>query len=310
MRVNFKHLDFFIFLKNSNSKSPILESSNSFKIEPFHNLGCKFLDKFLTDLNCNKISVFNIVQIRNYLRNYCSFLSIKSNFFIPIFSKKKIIGMLIFTYHEQQKLRTQDLNLLNTIGALFSLALNNISIYKKALDLAAHDPLTGLINRREMERVIRREVDYSCRFSTPFSILLIDIDNFKRYNDSNGHVLGDIALKKISICFKKTVHNMGKVARFGGEEFCIILPQADLLFAYKMANKLNNAVCSLNLKSANNWPLGKLSVSIGIASFPGISAKNLIDAADIALYIAKNQGRNRTIIFSEKILDDFYKKID
>ncbi len=308
LKSKFKQYNFLIFLKNYlNSNSFITKASELFDRSLINDANCKFLIKILHNFNRDQISILNIYKIQHNLNYQCSLLFAKSITTIPFFYKKKIIGILIFANsNENQKFTIQEIDSFNALGAIFSLAISNIKICKKNLDLAIKDPLTGLINRREMERIIKNEIVRSFKFSTPLFVLLIDIDHFKFYNDNNGHLLGDIALKRISNSLKKSVRNIDSVARFGGEEFCIILPNSNRALALKIANKLNKSICSLSLRGSSNQPLGKLSISIGISGFPETPAKNLIDAADIALYMAKQTGRNCSIVFSERTLNNFY----
>ncbi|MBL4819117.1 MAG: GGDEF domain-containing protein, partial [Deltaproteobacteria bacterium] len=144
---------------------------------------------------------------------------------------------------------------------------------------------------------LERELRRAERFSKPLSIMLVDVDHFKPYNDRMGHLMGDEALKQIAKCLQTSVRKIDGVSRFGGEEFCLVLPETSPEAAKEVAKKLNEAIKKLDIKGAKEQPLGYLSVSIGISWFPKTEAKDLFDQADRALYAAKNQGRDRTVLY-------------
>jgi diguanylate cyclase (GGDEF)-like protein len=201
-------------------------------------------------------------------------------------------------------------NLLNALGALVATSVVNADLYEATLELATSDPLTGLLNRRAMERLLDNEVARSQRFSTPLSVLLIDVDNFKAFNDRLGHLLGDEVLKTIANLLKRSVRRVDSVARFGGEEFCVILPQSGEQAAIDVAEKLLDMVRRLDLEGASNQPLGHMSISIGVSMYSEQSShredgKNIVHElmrmADAALYEAKKLGRDRVVSYSKLV---------
>lgn len=215
---------------------------------------------------------------------------------VPMLYQGKVIGVMSFFHEKINAFDEQDVTMLDTLGALVSIALKNAELYEETVELATTDPLTGVMNRRAMERLIQNEIVRAQRFSTPLSVLLVDVDNFKIYNDRLGHIVGDIALKEIAKCLSQLVRKVDGVARFGGEEFCVVLPQTGPESALEVAEKLTLAVRNLNIKGADGQPLGHLSVSTGIAWFPKTAEKDLLEAADQALYAAKHQGRDRFVM--------------
>ena len=217
---------------------------------------------------------------------------------VPMLFQGKVIGVMSFFHQKTNAFDEQDVTMLDTLGALVSIALKNAELYEETVELATTDPLTGVMNRRAMERLIQNEILRAQRFSTPLSILLVDVDYFKIYNDRMGHLLGDVALKEIALCLQQSVRKVDGVARFGGEEFCVILPQTGPEAALEVAEKLTQAVRRLKIKGFEEQPLGHLSVSTGIAWFPKTPEKDLMGAADEALYAAKHQGRDRFVMAS------------
>jgi diguanylate cyclase (GGDEF)-like protein len=167
------------------------------------------------------------------------------------------------------------------------------------------DPLTGLPNRRYLEERLTEELNRSKRYDYPMSFLMIDIDDFKNYNDQNGHQAGDLALKMTAHSLKATLRSADVPARYGGEEFCILLPQTPLNEAEVIAERVRQRVASTIYPHGKRQPLGKVSISIGISTFAkGIdTAERVIAAADRALYTAKSYGKNRIEIYQDTLKD-------
>ena len=151
------------------------------------------------------------------------------------------------------------------------------------------DPLTGLRNRREFLNRLHEEVARSHRYGTPLSLAMIDVDNFKRLNDTFGHPVGDAALKQIGAALTATSRNTDLVARYGGEEFVVILPGTDPNGAFVLGERFRQGVEQASMNQHH------LTVSVGVASLDGADADNLVSRADAALYCAKAGGRNRVV---------------
>jgi len=162
--------------------------------------------------------------------------------------------------------------------------------------LARTDGLTQLNNHRTFQERIAEEVRRSERSDSPLTLLMIDVDYFKAYNDTHGHPAGDRVLKRVANILKHSLRNTDVVARYGGEEFAILLVDTPLSFAAKVADKVRTAVRGTQFDGAHqSQPSGKITISVGMAGWPmhGKSAKALIEAADGALYEAKRAGRDQ-----------------
>jgi diguanylate cyclase (GGDEF)-like protein len=158
--------------------------------------------------------------------------------------------------------------------------------------LSLTDSLTGLYNRRHLMGTLASEVQRSRRLRRAFSVLLADVDRFKQYNDTHGHLAGDAALVKIAEVFRKTTRQVDCVARYGGEEFVVMLLEANLATATLVAERIRNRVAEQDLGE------GSLTLSIGVAEYPdgGDTPEELIATADAAMYKAKNAGRNQVVV--------------
>ena len=158
------------------------------------------------------------------------------------------------------------------------------------------DPLTGLANRRHFDQVLAEATAEAEGAMKPLSLLLADIDEFKRFNDRHGHQLGDHVLRLIAAALRQNVKGQDLVARYGGEEFAIILPNTDLKQAVTVAERLRQAVAANEiLKRPSGENLGRASLSIGVATLHASEPQALIEVADACLYAAKKAGRNRVV---------------
>jgi diguanylate cyclase (GGDEF)-like protein len=163
--------------------------------------------------------------------------------------------------------------------------------------LASLDGLTEIPNRRAFDTAFERQFNQAKRTTTPLSLLIMDIDNFKLFNDYYGHPLGDDCLKKVAATLMKHTHRPEDlVARLGGEEFSILLPNTDSFGATMRAEQYRSAIEELKIHQAGNSPLPYVTVSIGVGTVIAHAhddSKGLLQAADDALYRAKRQGRNQ-----------------
>lgn len=181
---------------------------------------------------------------------------------------------------------------------IFKVSYQNLQMQKKIHDMAIKDPLTGLYNRRYFNEKLEEELSRSRRTKMPVSLIYMDIDHFKKYNDANGHPMGDVLLKMYGQILRKTSRKNDIVARVGGEEFVIILPHTDKMGAAIKAEKLRRIIESTPFPHGEKQPLGKVSSSMGVAEYPSHShnAEEIVKAADEALYQVKSTTRNRVCL--------------
>ena len=177
-----------------------------------------------------------------------------------------------------------------------------IKFLQQAEDSAIHDELTGAYNFRYFQNRIEQEINRVRRYGRGMSLLMIDVDDFKNFNDQNGHLVGNAALKKLATVLGKCVRDVDLLCRYGGEEFAIILPTTPKNGALTAAEKMRARVARARFTGGSKQPLGKVTVSIGVATVPTDvrSADDLVARADAALYRAKAFGKNRVEAFSEE----------
>lgn len=225
---------------------------------------------------------------------------------VPLLAHGHAIGLLHVLLGEGNE--QIHLNIVFTIAEHLGLALANLNMQEKLREQAIKDPLTRIYNRRFMDETLEKELNRSERHDKPFTILLLDIDHFKPFNDNFGHDAGDFVLRRLGELLTDCVRKEDVACRVGGEEFAILLPETNVEDSKFCANKINQMVRQEEL-FFNGQSLGKLTVSIGIASFNlhGKDPLSLYKAADIALYDAKRSGRDQAKVASvdatSKVLD-------
>ena len=186
-----------------------------------------------------------------------------------------------------------------TLSTLSSFVLGYVVVMRlvrRLEHLSHHDVLTGLLNRRAVEGMLDRQVLRLQRFGEPFSLLLIDIDHFKRINDRLGHAGGDAVLIAVAHALKEEAREVDRVARYGGEEFCVVLPHTGEEGALHAAERLRAAVAALDVRWGEDSIQATISVGLVCAEHPTESLPTLLRRADEALYEAKAAGRNRVVM--------------
>jgi diguanylate cyclase (GGDEF)-like protein len=199
----------------------------------------------------------------------------------------------------------EDMALISSFAAYATIALERSTYYILAghlKELSVTDSLTGLFNRRYFEERFFEELNRSDRHNLSFSLSMIDIDDFKLFNDSEGHLAGDEILKSIANIAKDCLRVSDVIARFGGEEFAVIMPQTEREEAILVSERIRKSIREQIPATWSVFPRKSITVSIGIATFPydGKERKELIRNADKALYIAKMEGKDRTVLWQSK----------
>ena len=195
-------------------------------------------------------------------------------------------------FRRNHRFNEQDQGNLESLLSSLLYPMRNALLYRAATQSALRDPLTGAGNRIAMEQTLQREIEMSRRHVQPLSVLMLDIDHFKRVNDSHGHSAGDDVLKAVAASIKSQLRNVDMVFRYGGEEFLILLSNTGREAAAMVGERLRYAAQAAEYYA--DGQLIELTVSLGCSTLlPGESAESLLRRADSALYVAKREGRNR-----------------
>lgn len=213
---------------------------------------------------------------------------------VPMMARGQVFGLLVIAAdpgEARDRLRGTR-RIARALADSMSLALSNIALREKLRTQSLRDPLTGLYNRRYMEDALKRYVNLAQRTGTPISVLMIDLDNFKRLNDEHGHAKGDAVLRDVAGQLVDTLRPSDVIARYGGEELLVIMPKCSLENAATKAELLRKRVEALSAAHGT-----EISASFGIATVPetATGAGDVITMADSALYGAKQAGKNRVV---------------
>ena len=213
---------------------------------------------------------------------------------VPLKAQKRVSGALLLT-RERESFTARELRLLRIYCNQAAVVLENAIVHERVENLAATDGLTGLFNRRYFDSAFARELARCDRSSSSLGLLLADIDHFKSFNDTYGHAMGDLVLKKVAGILSGALRKADVLARFGGEEFVILLPSVTARGALESAERLRQSVAGAGVHPGG--PRKQVTVSIGAALFPtdASDSESLLKAADEALYEAKHLGRNRVV---------------
>jgi diguanylate cyclase (GGDEF)-like protein len=222
---------------------------------------------------------------------------------IPLMTDTQQTGLLFLGSSIGNILNTSKQQLAKTLTENISLILTNLELRETLEFQSVRDPLTNLFNRRYWEEALEREIKLAQRQKNTLTVVMVDVDFFKRFNDTFGHKAGDFVLQKIASLLQQHFRQTDLVCRYGGEEFLVILPDADLAYSQQRTESLRQTLGQLSLED-NGQQLGHLTASFGLASFPTYAqtSRELLQKADQALFLAKQQGRDRVIVYSSELI--------
>jgi diguanylate cyclase (GGDEF)-like protein len=222
---------------------------------------------------------------------------------VPLQVKRgPVIGVLNAHKPEPQAFVRNDIDQFQSVGNQVAVALENAQLYQRTKELSSRDELTGLFNRRYFFEHLETEIQRARRYRRAFTILMLDLDQFKHYNDTHGHLCGDQVLRQAGELLVSNTRRADVVARFGGEEFVILLPEIDKQGGALVAEKIRTKLAQYPFHGRERQPNGQLTVTVGLAAYPYDSDNGLelVDIADRALYVGKRQGGNRVVLASEQ----------
>lgn len=291
-----------IFLLNEESKDLLLSASHGISSD---SLGCKG-NVAVGDCICGLAAQTGKIDATPFCfadKRHTRMSSVHpeenhAHISIPIKSGDKVLGV-IFLYFSPPGYKPQpsDIIIFASIGNYLGVQIENARLYEKVYDLSIRDGLTMLYNSREFYRLLKQEIQRAKRYEKEFSLMMIDIDHFKKFNDTYGHPAGDKALRALGDIIRKHIRSIDIAARYGGEEFAIFLPEISSMQAEEVGERLRLSVADHTFSIGGK--VVSLTISIGLASFPSDSntGDGLVKAADQALYCTKNSGRNRVYRF-------------
>lgn len=212
---------------------------------------------------------------------------------LPILRDGLLEGILILSFREPRpELRHAEIRPLQVSADLIGAALARKRLAGELEHQASHDVLTGLNNRRKFEELLHQELERTSRYQRPFAVIMFDIDHFKRINDRHGHDIGDAVLSELAAIIREQVRDSDVPARWGGEEFIVLLPETGTEGARQAAEGLRRRIAGTLFTGA-----GRVTISLGVTQYqPGDSLDSLVKRADEALYRAKEEGRNRVVV--------------
>jgi diguanylate cyclase (GGDEF)-like protein len=221
---------------------------------------------------------------------------------MPLIHQGNLIGLLLVRSDDMSRIwADNELLLLHTVADQLVVAVYQAHLFAQMQQQALTDALTGCYNRRSFEMQLERDLHQATRLRQSLSLIMLDIDNFKHINDQAGHEAGDTALRMFAENVQAELRGVDCAARFGGDEFVVILPQADTEGALLVAERLRARIEKMEVPG-----FGKVTASFGVATFPdhASSRDTLIGAADRALYTSKNEGRNRVTVVESFLFAD------
>jgi len=262
------------------------------------------LDGTATELACRDRQAVYEADLRRHHRFWTweshVKLGIRSVVYLPLRVTDRTIGSLILASRKPNAYSRRQIQLLEKVALQIAAPVENAQLYTQLEQKSRLDGLTGLFNRRHFEERLKDEISRHSRYGDAFSIFMLDLDNFKAYNDAYGHLAGDLLLNQVGRIIESSVRNADQPFRYGGDEFVVVLPQTATDDAYVVAERVREHIAREMEKRAIT-----VTCSIGLASYPtdGVVSDELVGVADTALYHAKRTGGNR-IFLSSKILSE------
>ncbi|MEW5705192.1 MAG: sensor domain-containing diguanylate cyclase [Actinomycetota bacterium] len=248
------------------------------------------------------VVISNISNHPEFINKQLAKEGIKSLIACPLFLDNKVVGIIYVDDYKVREFKARDISVLSLLSTYAAVAIEKAKLLEETKRLALTDDLTSLYNYRYFIRQFTVEISRAVRYGAPLSLIIVDIDHFKVYNDTNGHLKGNIILKQLANILKDESRASDIIARYGGEEFTILCPNTDKTHALRLAERFRQKVEEYRFPDAYSQPSGCITISAGVASYPEDSNKPLeiIDKADLALYMAKRMGRNRVCAYIEE----------
>ncbi|MCF6280988.1 MAG: sensor domain-containing diguanylate cyclase [Candidatus Polarisedimenticolaceae bacterium] len=257
----------------------------------------------LTEYILNKGSPLIINDVDKFdkvVRAEIKKIDIKSLIAVPLIVERRSIGILYVDDFTPRQFTKNEISVLSLLATQAAIAIERMQRFERNRMLAITDGLTGLYNHRYFCKSLKREIKRAKRNSHQLSVIIVDIDHFKHFNDTNGHLQGNEALKGVASVLQLALRKIDILSRYGGEEFAVILPETDKKQALQIANRICSMIRNQTIAGMENQPKKRLTLSAGVATFPEDAKLDdcLTNRADKALYVAKEQGRDRAVPYT------------
>lgn len=219
---------------------------------------------------------------------------------VPLVFKGKVLGILFADDFTLRDFSESEQRALAVLAAFAATAIDHAKLHRLTKELARTDGLTGLFNYRYFHERLEDEIHRAKRYQRTLSLIMLDVDNFKHFNDTYGHPIGDAILKKIAAIIKESIRDVDMVSRYGGEEFTVMLPETDTVRALPLAERIRRSIEKRTCGTLGIHSKEGAHVSLGIACFPwdAQDKDDLIQRADEAMYTAKAKGKNRVVTYA------------
>ena len=216
---------------------------------------------------------------------------------VPLFSQNRVLAVINLYDKQEGHFTEADLRTIVSLSDQAGVAIENVLLHQEAQRMAIMDGLTGIWNHRWFQIQFAQELDRAERFKRPFSLIVLDIDDFKVFNDTYGHEVGNFVLVELASRIRSLVRDVDMFARYGGEEFELLLSETDISGGMNAAEKIREAIGGSPFVSDMVPEPLNVTVSVGVASYPeaGLDAATIFKAADLAMYTAKSRGKNRVV---------------
>lgn len=255
---------------------------------------CKSLDQDKVFSNfCEQINRYIGIGDCKFIKEEADLSKYNNYIVLPLNLDKQILGYLVVN-----QVKEEDKDKFHILTQQFLLGIKRAFLYQQVQELAITDSLTGVFSRRYLMERLNEEIERSQKFNYEFSLLMVDVDHFKDYNDRYGHLVGDAILKEISKTIKENTRSIDLLGRYGGEEFSIVLAETDKEGAKFAAERIRSSIENKNIRVYDEDL--KVTISVGVSTYPldGSKPLALIERSDEALYQAKKLGRNRVCLYS------------
>jgi diguanylate cyclase (GGDEF)-like protein len=272
---------------------------------------CFNLNAGLYSYSLQKQKIVNIADYQKFKGKYYRFLpeesfneTIRSLIIIPIMGEGSVpTGLLSVESDQPSQFLGEMETILFTLAGNASVAINRARLYHQMELLAITDGLTQLLNHKHFQTQLAKEIERSRRYKRSMSVLILDIDHFKKFNDTYGHPVGDMVLREIAICIKEAIRINDQAARYGGEEFTVIIPETSEQGALATAERIRTKIEKRIIQSGKDQL--RVTVSVGCATYPvhAETQQLLIENADKALYYSKKNGRNMSSLYSKTMTE-------